>query len=91
MLHNQDKEILLILQEECSEVIQAVSKIFRFGLDSEWKGKTNREQLTEELGDLLAMIVLIQENNIASSHDVTQCMFRKKDKLKQWSNIYNDK
>ena len=47
-----------ILQEECAEVIQAVSKCSRFGIDNYKPGKplTNREHLEEELGDLLAMV-----------------------------------
>ncbi len=43
----KQKEALDILQEECAEVIQAVSKISRFGLDNlkPGKPKTNREHL----------------------------------------------
>ena len=46
----KQKEALDILQEECAEVIQAVSKISRFGLDNlkPGKAKTNREHLEEE-------------------------------------------
>lgn len=38
-------EVMDILQEECAEVIQAVSKIRRFGIDNHkpGKSKTNRE------------------------------------------------
>ncbi len=45
----QTKEVMDILQEECAEVIQAVSKISRFGLDNYKPGKpkTNREHLEE--------------------------------------------
>ena len=45
------KEILLIAQEECAEVTQAISKIFRFGFLSQHNGRTNRQHLAEELGD----------------------------------------
>ena len=54
----------MILQEECAEVVVAVSKIGRFGMDNfkPGKPKTNREHLEEELGDVLAMIdILIQK------------------------------
>ena len=30
---NRNEEIMTILQEECAEVIQAVSKVKRFGLE----------------------------------------------------------
>ena len=63
-MNNQDHEILSITQEECSEVIQAISKIFRFGIDTEWQGETNREHLEEEIGDLQAMINLLVEHKI---------------------------
>ena len=37
---NEDtREVLLILQEECAEVTQAVSKCFRFGPDQMKPGK----------------------------------------------------
>jgi hypothetical protein len=34
-MNNRDREILLIAQEECAEVIQAISKIFRFGFEAQ--------------------------------------------------------
>ena len=57
-MDNEMKEILCITQEECAEVSQAVSKIFRFGPDQVKfdLDKTNREHLEEEIGDLLCMI-----------------------------------
>lgn len=46
-------ERLVILMEECGEVIQAASKVLRHGWDSTYdNGKTNREQLEIELGDV---------------------------------------
>lgn len=54
-----------VLQEECAEVIQAVSKINRFGMHGEWQGVTNRESLITEIGDVLAIIkVLMEETDI---------------------------
>ena len=49
-MNAREKEVMDILQEECAEVIQAVSKINRFGADNVKPGKpkTNREQLEEE-------------------------------------------
>ena len=60
------RETLLILQEECAEVTQAVSKCFRFGLDNFKPGKpaTNVEHLEVEIGDLLAMIDILVEQGI---------------------------
>ena len=83
------KELLLIVQEECAEVIQAVSKCERFGIDNYKPGKpkTNREHLEEEVGDLLAMIELLIEKQIVSHNSVLIAKRAKFDKLKQWSNI----
>ena len=33
-MNDKIKETLIITQEECAEVIQAVSKVMRFGFDS---------------------------------------------------------
>lgn len=80
-----------ILQEESSEVIQAVSKIFRFGYESKHpdRDQTNREHLAEEIGDALAMIQLCIENKIVKWEDVEVAKDKKFEKLQQWSNIMN--
>ena len=54
-------EILDILQEECAEVIQAISKCRRFGMDNVYiKGSgTQREHLVQELGDVRLLLSLI--------------------------------
>lgn len=84
----QHEEIMLILQEECAEVTQAVSKVFRFGIDAEYNNATNRQRLTEELGDLLAMITLCHDYDIVDYEQVMMAKAAKLDKLKQWSTIY---
>ena len=82
------KEILLIAQEECAEVTQAISKCFRFGFDSEHDSKTNHQRLTEEVGDLLCMIHLMIENGIVDDMAVHKASFNKRHKLEKWSNIF---
>lgn len=82
-------EILSILTEEASEVIQAVSKIFRFGLDSSWKGETNREHLEEEIGDLLCMVELLIKAGIIDQNKVEMTKQNKYQKLKKWSTIFD--
>lgn len=86
----KEKEVMDILQEECAEVIVAVSKISRFGLDNfkPGKPKTNREHLAEELGDLQAMIDLCIEFNLVGSEQISIAADNKIAKLKKWSNIY---
>ena len=89
-MDEQNNEVMDILQEECAEVIQAVSKISRFGLDNfkPGKPKTNREHLEEELGDLMAMIDILQEMDIVSYANIEAASAAKHEKLKKWSNIY---
>ena len=91
-MNSQHKEILDITQEECAEVIVAVSKISRFGLDNVKPGKplTNRQHLAEELGDLQAMIDLCVVTGIVDKHQVDQATDKKIAKLKQWSNIFKE-
>jgi NTP pyrophosphatase (non-canonical NTP hydrolase) len=85
MMNKQD-EILLILQEECAELIQAVSKVKRFGLEY------NKEQLQQEMADVLCMINLVFEYGIVEKNDidVKKRIERKENRLKEFSNIYND-
>ena len=89
-MDNKVKEVMDILQEECAEVIQAVSKISRFGIDNFKPGKlkTNREHLEEELGDMLAMIDIMLEFSVVSIDNLETAKKAKIEKLKQWSNIY---
>lgn len=89
-MKNSEKQILLICQEECAEVTQAISKVFRFGYDSEYNGRTNHQRLTEEVGDLLAMIDLMTEAGIIDEMDVQMASNQKKIKLKKWSNIFDE-
>lgn len=82
-----DQDVLMITQEECAEVTQAISKVFRFGIDDVFLAKTNRERLEEEVGDLLCMLDLMQERGIINDESVKFHKLNKRNKLKQWSNI----
>ena len=89
-MNEKAKEAMDILQEECAEVIVAVSKISRFGIDNYKPGKpkTNREHLEEELGDMLAMIDILQEMGVVSLSNMEVAKQAKIEKLKKWSTIY---
>jgi len=89
-MNKTTNEVMDILQEECAEVIQAVSKIRRFGIDNVKPGKpkTNREHLEEELGDLYAMIDILQELDIVSWSGIERAAEAKREKLKTWSTIF---
>ena len=58
-------ERLAVLNEECGEVIQAISKILRHGYESKWPrevGLTNRFKLEREIGHVLNALLLIQQD-----------------------------
>ena len=90
-MDDKAKEILLITQEECAEVTQAISKVFRFGLNERWPepiDPTNKERLEEEAGDLLCMIDIMVENGIISDEKLNKAKNNKRQKLKNWSSIF---
>ena len=72
-------ETLIILMEECGEVIQECSKILRFGNDS--------EKLHKELGDLFCMIKLTENNLELDFEDTYSYSDDKYKKLQSWSKI----
>lgn len=92
LMDKKTKEIFCITQEECAEVTQAISKIFRFGFESVHPvtKRSNMENLEEEVGDLLAMIDIMVEKCIVSDSNINAARQAKKEKLKIWSNIYKE-
>lgn len=88
-MNEQTYEVMAILQEEAAEVIQAVSKCYRFGLDNYKPGKpkTNRQHLEEEIGDMLAMIDILQKMDEVSFNNIEAAREAKIEKLKKWSTI----
>jgi len=52
--------VLNVLQEECAEVIQAISKVQRFGMYDTYQGASNLERLAEEIGHVKCMIMELQ-------------------------------
>ena len=91
MISNKEQEIMSILQEESAEIVQAVSKIFRFGYESKHpdKDQNNREHLAEEIGDMLAMVQLVIENKIVDWQAVEIAKDKKFEKLQRWSTVMN--
>ena len=82
---NRNEEIMTILQEECAEVIQAVSKVRRFGLSD------NVGELKKELCDLICMIELMKEFEVIpmSYEEQLENIFQKREKLKKFSRIFD--
>jgi NTP pyrophosphatase (non-canonical NTP hydrolase) len=80
----RNEEIMTILQEECAEVIQAVSKVRRFGLSD------NVGELKKEMCDLLCMLELMKEFNVVnlSYEEQLENIFQEREKLKKFSKIF---
>jgi len=89
-MNSKTEEVLGILQEECAEVIQEVSKIRRFGLDTlHYKtGVKHSTMLETEVGDVLALIDILVEQGVLDRDGLEVAAENKKLKLKQWSKIY---
>lgn len=88
MLNDRQYEILSILQEECAEVIQAISKVKRFGfVDGD---RDNMGELCQEIADCEYLIKLAKMNIQAiDEYDFGSAEQRKYEKLKKYSKIFN--
>ena len=82
MKQTNDTELFVITMEECAELIQELSKNIRFG----WS-YTNKDRLTQEVGDVVCMINLLQKQGFINSIDVAKAAQRKIQKLQKWSNL----
>jgi len=89
-MNKEVKEVMCILQEECAEVTQAISKVFRFGMEDTHKGLSNREHLEEEIGDLMCMIDLLIDSGMVSEAAVMTAKSEKLNKLKMWTSIFKE-
>lgn len=88
MLNDKQYEILSILQEECAEVIQAISKVKRFGfVDGD---RMNMDELCQEIADCEYMIKLAKLN-IAEMDKFNYGLaeHKKYEKLLKYSKIFN--
>jgi NTP pyrophosphatase (non-canonical NTP hydrolase) len=88
MIKDYEQELLTITMEECAEVIQACSKVIRYGADSEYGGNTAREILEKELGDLYCMIDLLHKHDLISYTAMDLYADEKLEKLKKWSGLF---
>lgn len=89
MINERQREILVIAQEEAAEVIQEISKVFRFGIDDLHRdGMTHRAKLESEVGDLLCMIDIMIDNRLIDPVQIEISKQAKISKLRRYSNIF---
>ncbi|KZL14570.1 hypothetical protein [Pseudovibrio sp. Ad26] len=81
-----ERELLIVLMEECAEVQQQVSKILRFGVNATGpdQEKTNAELLAAEVGDLSHMIQRCIEIGLFSAEDIEKAAEAKRAKLNRY-------
>ena len=76
------EEMLVITMEECGELIQACSKMLRFGEDQDYT------QLQEEIGDVMCMIEILRDGGLVNDKQIADRIKVKKEKLMKWSLLY---
>ena len=79
---NKKEEMLVITMEECGELIQACSKMLRFGEEQD------HTQLQEEIGDVMCMIEILRDGGFVNDKQIADRIKVKKEKLMKWSLLY---
>ena len=78
------QQLLVILMEECGELIQECSKSLR-------KGELfDRQTFKDEVGDVYTMINLLHEWDVVSWSDIEEREQHKRNKLSRWSDLIGD-
>ena len=86
------KDLLILAMEECSEVIQALSKSIRFGSKSHHpnrKDTTNADRVMTEYYELSAIIEKLQDKGELPRFSNDKIKYIKKDKI-QRANKWNE-
>ena len=78
-------EALIILMEECGELIQACSKIIRTNNSSVY-----RKQLQDEIGDVMCMIDIMKHSGLVNDEQIEERIKVKKEKLMKWSLLFSE-
>jgi NTP pyrophosphatase (non-canonical NTP hydrolase) len=74
------EELMVITMEECGELIQECSKAIRMK-------DYDREELKEELSDVMCMLEIIIEYGIITRQELSNGANLKKMKLLKWSKL----
>lgn len=79
-MNKREQELYGILQEEAAEVIQAVSKMNRFGKVAE-RGDKNKEALDQEIGDFIGVLKLLHDEGYLDGDKLIKAAEKKIKKL----------
>ena len=77
---SKQEECLVILMEECGELIQECCKMLR-------KNEYKSADFTKEVGDTIAMLQLAHQYGLYNETEAIERAAVKLDKLKKWSNL----
>ena len=88
---NTLQQLMIITAEECGELTQRCSKIVRKYSTADQIKEDQRVKLLEEAGDVLCMIELMVENNLLTNEELGVRVNYKRNKLKTWSTLINEK
>ena len=75
-MNKREQELYGILQEEAAEVIQAVSKMFRFG-----NTERNQKDLNQEIGDFIGVLKLLHDEKYLDGEGLIKAAEKKIKKL----------
>ena len=81
---DERQQLLVILMEECGELIQECSKNLRRG------ELFDRPDFKKEVGDVYAMIELLVEWDVLSWDDIENRRDEKRKKLSKWSDLIGE-
>jgi len=74
-------QLMVIMMEECGELIQACSKALRKD------DFDNNQNLIDEVGDVYTMIEILHDFDIVSWNDIEERVKVKRKKLSKWSDL----
>ena len=85
-LSGYQAELILIFMEECAEAAHRASKLSRFGIDETQPGQTltNRQRLSIEYGQIIAIASLLSQEDMISELVVQHAVDEKKEKLRKY-------
>ena len=81
MAMDANTQLMVIMMEECGELIQACSKALRRD------DFVDNKNLIEEVGDVYTMIELMHDFDMISWTDIEERMKVKRKKLSKWSDL----
>ena len=84
MTMNAKTQLMVIMMEECGELIQACSKALRKD------DFIDNQNLMEEIGDVYTMMEIMHDFDLFSWNDVDERVKVKRKKLSKWSNLIEE-